>query len=130
MKRMILMTAIVVAATNVLTARAELIDIKWNEGTFSHKASVAPIKFLEVCGKLKKDERIGWRFTGSGPSDFNIHYHVGEKVVYAEARKDIANADSALAVPVDQDYCWMWTNKSAQAIDVEVTLTRTLAGAK
>ena len=130
MKRMIFMTAIAVATTSVSTARAELIDIKWNEGTFSHKASVAPKKFLEVCGKLFKGGNIAWRYAGTGESDFNIHYHVGNDVIYAEARKGIASAEGNLTIPVDQDYCWMWTNKSAQPIEVEVQLKRDAAVGK
>jgi hypothetical protein len=27
-------------------------------------------------------------------------------------------------VALDQDYCWMWTNKSGQAVDLNLLLTR------
>lgn len=103
-------------------SHAELVDIKWTSGTFAHKATIAPSKFLEVCGKLKKDDSVDWRFSGSAPTNFNIHYHVGKDVVYPENRKEIGSADGKLRVPLDQDYCWMWSNKSAQPIDIEMSL--------
>ncbi len=105
-------------------ARAEIVDLKWSEGTFAHKGSIAPKKFLEVCGKLGKGENVGWRFSGNAPTDFNIHYHVGKDVVYPEQRKEIAKADGTLAVPLDQDFCWMWTNRGTAALEIEVQLSK------
>ena len=109
-------------------AHADIVDIKWNDGMFSHKASIAPKKFLEVCGKQKKGDNVGWQFKGSAPSDFNIHYHVGKDVSYPEKRKDVASADGTLSAPVDQDYCWMWSNRSAQPVDIEVNLKQAKPG--
>jgi len=104
------------------SAHAELVDLRWAGGMFSHKASVAPKKFLEVCGKLKSGDAVAWHFIGSAPSDFNIHYHVGKDVSYPENRKEVARADGTLSVPADQDYCWMWSNRSSQPIDIDVNL--------
>jgi len=106
-------------------AGATMVDLKWTDGSFTHKSGVAPGKFLEVCGKLKKDQKIAWRFTGSAPTDFNIHYHVGKDVVYSEQRKAAGSAEGVLVVPLDQDYCWMWSNKSAQALDITLQLGQT-----
>ena len=103
-------------------SHAELVDIKWTSGTFAHKESIAPNKFLEVCGKLKKDDSVDWRFRGSAPTNFNIHYHVGKEVEYPENRKEIGSAEGKLHVPLDQDFCWMWSNKSAHPIDMELSL--------
>ena len=106
-------------------ASAEIVDIKWADGSFSHKGSIAPKKFLEVCGKQKKGDGVMWKFKASAPTDFNIHYHVGKDVSYPEKRADIATADGTLAAPLDQDYCWMWSNRSAQAVDIDVSLGQT-----
>ena len=111
-----------------MAAHAELIDIKWTAGAFSHKASIAPKQFAEICGKLKGGDRVAWQFKGSAPSDFNIHYHVGKEVSYPENRKEVAGADGTLSVPRDQDYCWMWSNRSAQPVDIEVNLKLSKAG--
>ena len=107
-----------------LAASAEIVDIKWSDGSFSHKASIAPKKFLEVCGKQKKGDGVMWKFKAGAPTDFNIHYHVGKDVSYPEKRAAIASAEGTLSAPLDQDYCWMWSNRSTQAVDIEVSLTQ------
>ena len=106
-------------------ARADIIDIAWNEqGRFERRVSVAPGKFAEVCGKLARADSVAWRFEASGPLNFNIHYHEGKDVRYPERRDALAGASGRLQVALDQDYCWMWTNKSGQAVDLNVLLTR------
>ena len=106
-------------------ARADIIDIAWNEqGRFERRVSVAPGKFAEVCGKLARADSVAWRFEASGPLKFNIHYHEGKDVRYPERRDALAGASGRLQVALDQDYCWMWTNKSGQAVDLNVLLTR------
>ena len=106
-------------------ARADIIDIAWNEqGRFERRVSVAPGKFAEVCGKLARADSVAWRFEASGPLNFNIHYHEGQDVRYPERRDALAGASGRLQVVLDQDYCWMWTNKSGQAVDLNLLLTR------
>lgn len=106
-------------------ARADIIDIAWNEqGRFERRVSVAPGKFAEVCGKLSRADSVAWRFEASGPLNFNIHYHEGKDVRYPERRDALAGASGRLQVVLDQDYCWMWTNKSGQAVDLKLLLTR------
>ena len=110
-----------------VAASAEIVDIKWADGSFSHKASIAPKKFLEVCGKQKKGDAVSWAFNGTAPTDFNIHYHVGKDVSYPENRKGVASAEGSLVVPLDQDFCWMWTNRSVQPLEMEVKLNQAKA---
>lgn len=43
---------------------------------------------------------------------------------YPERRDALAGASGRLQVVLDQDYCWMWTNKSGQAVDLNLLLTR------
>ena len=105
-----------------VAASAEIAEIKWADGVFTHKASIAPKKFLEVCGKQKKGEAVNWMFNGTAPTDFNIHYHVGKDVSYPENRKGVASAEGSLVAPLDQDFCWMWTNRAAQPLDLELKL--------
>ena len=105
-----------------IAASAEIVEIKWADGVFTHKASIAPKKFLEVCGKQKKGEAVNWTFNGTAPTDFNIHYHVGKDVSYPENRKGVASAEGLLVAPLDQDFCWMWTNRAAQPLDLELKL--------
>ena len=114
--------ALVVIATS---AHANLVDIAWSEqGRFEHNASVAPGKFVELCGKLAKGQVIAWSFKGEQPLDFNIHYHQGKQVVFPAKRSGVAALDGQLAVALDQDYCWMWTNKTAAPAALAVRLQR------
>lgn len=117
--------ALILAVLCSTAARADIIDIAWNEqGRFERRVSVAPGKFAEVCGKLARADSVAWRFDASGPLNFNIHYHEGKDVRYPERRDALAGASGRLQVVLDQDYCWMWTNKSGQAVDLNVLLTR------
>ncbi|MBP7159060.1 hypothetical protein [Caldimonas caldifontis] len=117
--------ALILAVLCSTAARADIIDIAWNEqGRFERRVSVAPGKFAEVCGKLARADSVAWRFDASGPLNFNIHYHEGKDVRYPERRDALAGASGRLQVALDQDYCWMWTNKSGQAVDLNVLLTR------
>lgn len=117
--------ALILAVLCSTAARADIIDIAWNEqGRFERRVSVAPGKFAEVCGKLARADSVAWRFDASGPLNFNIHYHEGKDVRYPERRDALAGASGRLQVALDQDYCWMWTNKSGQAVDLNVLLAR------
>lgn len=117
--------ALILAVLCSTAARADIIEIAWNEqGRFERRVSVAPGKFAEVCGKLARADSVAWRFDASGPLNFNIHYHEGKDVRYPERRDALAGASGRLQVALDQDYCWMWTNKSGQAVDLNVLLTR------
>jgi len=107
------------------SAEATIIELKFPAGGEARYAqSIAPGKFLEVCGKLLKDQRVTWSFKADGKTDFNVHYHVGKEVVFPEKADGIASAQGELRVALDQDYCWMWSNKAASAVAVEAVLQR------
>ena len=100
-------------------------EIAWDSsGTFAHASTVAPGKFVELCGKLTKGQEIDWRFRADRPLDFNIHYHVGERVEFPEKRPAIAAHGARFTVPLDHDYCWMWQNKTGQPAAIDVHLRR------
>ncbi len=113
-------------ATGVLTsARADVVDIAWDtNGRFERSLNVAPAKFAEVCGKLSAGQKVRWDFKSSTPLDFNVHYHVGKDVVFPSKLTAVAAAKDVLDTKVDQDYCWMWVNKSTSPATVTVTLHR------
>ena len=106
-------------------AAAHIVDIAWPpDGRFAHKAQIAAGKFVEVCGKLAVGEGVRWSFAAAAPVDFNIHYHVGKEAVFPARQTQVSSGRDTLNVAVAQDYCWMWTNKSGQAVDLNVLLTR------
>lgn len=106
-------------------AQAEIVDVAWNgEGRFERRLTVAPGKFAEACARLGRGDAVAWRFEASGPLDFNIHFHEGKEVRYRERRDALAGADGRLEVMLEQDYCWMWANKSPRPVDLRLLLAR------
>lgn len=108
------------------TARAaEVVDIDWNPaGRFERSLAVHAGGFVEVCGKLAKGQKVRWEFAADRSLAFNIHYHVGKDVTYPERRDAVQRLDGELVAPVDQDYCWMWSNASGGDVRVNVSLQR------
>ena len=106
-------------------AHAGVVDLTWDDkGRFEYSESVAPGKFVEVCGKLAKGQSVAWSFKSEQPMDFNVHYHEGKKVVLPVKQDGVAALEGKLDVPIDQDYCWMWSNKTGKAAALSVALAR------
>lgn len=106
-------------------ANAELVKIDWDSaGRFEHSQEIAPGKFAEICGKLSKDQSVRWSFQAGAPLNFNIHYHEGKKVEYPARRDAVSQWQGTLPVGMDQDYCWMWTNRAAVPVPLQVLLAR------
>ncbi|MCB2021572.1 MAG: hypothetical protein KDG44_12300 [Burkholderiaceae bacterium] len=115
-------SALIASAT---LAQSQVIDLEWTAaGAFERQVSVAPGKFAELCGALAKGQSVKWTFEAAGPLDFNIHYHQGKDVIYPAQASGTARSEGTLVVDSAQDYCWMWTNKSAGAVGLKVKLSR------
>lgn len=111
--------------TAATLASTHLVDLKWDaSGAFRHAGRIEPGRFVEVCGPLAAGSAVQWRYEASAPLEFNIHYHQGNDVVYPAKLDRADKAADRLAVTVAQDYCWMWTNKTAAAVTVTVNLRR------
>lgn len=107
------------------TASQHIVNIRWDKaGAFAHAGPVPAGKFLEVCGDLKVGDTVRWRFAGTGPLDFNVHYHVGKSAEFPAKLNQAASGDGVLQVGVKEAYCWMWTNKSAGDVRVDMQLQR------
>ena len=114
--------ALALASTGTL---ADIVDIAWDpSGRFERSVIVAPGKFTEVCGKLPAGLIVAWNFEATVPLDFNVHHHVGKEVLFPAKLTAVATARDTLTTKIDQDYCWMWTNKGAAPASVQVTLKR------
>jgi hypothetical protein len=115
----------VLLATAALPSRASVIDVEWAaDGSFQLQRSVDPGKLLEACARLPAGARVDWAYEAGMPLDFNIHYHVGKDVVYPKQLKRAGGAKGTLAVDLEQDYCWMWSNKNKAAVSLSLTLRR------
>jgi hypothetical protein len=117
--------AFVLLACAATATRAEVIDIAWSsEGRFEQRKDIPAGKFIEVCGKLAANIDVQWSFEAGGPLDFNIHYHEGEKVLYPATLSKVSRGGQTLRATVEQDYCWMWTNRATATIELSFRLTR------
>ena len=122
---LVLGTMLLVALLPARAASAEIVDIHWSgEGRFVHQTRVAPGEFVELCGKLPAGLKVRWKFASDTRLDFNVHYHVGEKVMFASRLGGVAKGRNTLNTRIEQDYCWMWSNKSTQPASLAVTLQR------
>jgi hypothetical protein len=108
-----------------LHANADDSDIAWDAHGHAHQHfSAAPGKVVEYCGDLKSGDRVDWHFEAVAPLDFNIHHHVGEAVHFAAKQEGVGSSKGEMSAPSDQDYCWMWTNKSSADVSLDVDLQR------
>ena len=118
--QMLLLSALVFSFT---TCKAEVISFKLEANpSFKTQVNIQPGKFSEVCGKLKKGNSIRWQFDSSAPLEFNIHYHEGKNVIFPYKMSAIKSGEEELLISLDQDYCWMWTNKSKEEVKLEMSL--------
>lgn len=108
-----------------LAAHADDSYITWDAQGHAHQHfSAAPGKLVEYCGDLKSGDKVVWHFEASAPLDFNIHHHAGESVHFAEKEEGVRTSKGELNAPSDQDFCWMWTNKSNSTISLDIELKR------
>ena len=106
-------------------AHAQVVDILWDaQGQFKRELRADPGKFVELCGKLGLGSKVEWRFDADGSTNFNIHYHEGKTVQFPAKEDGTRAAQGTLRVGSAQDYCWMWSNKTAAAVAVSVELTK------
>ena len=106
-------------------AETGLVPLIWtSEGRFAKELSVPAAEFVEVCGHLPSGAQVHWSFESAIPMGFNIHYHEGEEARFPERRESASDARGTLQTTVEQDYCWMWTNKSKNPASLRVQLTR------
>lgn len=106
-------------------AYAGVDEIQWDaQGQAAREVQVPPGKFAEWCGKLQRGDKVQWHFEAAAPLDFNVHYHEGRDVRFPSKLAGLPRAEGMLEVAQDQDYCWMWTNKTAQAVQLKAQLSR------
>lgn len=104
---------------------ADAVDIVWDTaGRFERTLNVAPGKPIEVCGKLPARTKVRWDYRAAVPLDFNVHYHVGKTVVFPAKRAAATAAQGRFDTKIEQDYCWMWTNRSIEPAALSLKLQR------
>lgn len=123
MKTKIHLFAMILAACFATATSAA--DIRWSSSdSFDYTASIAPGQTEEVCGTIEPRFPVEWRFTANGPLTFNIHRHSGADVVYAMRSYLTREQNGKFSPTLNYDWCWMWTNESAEAVTFRVDLKR------
>ncbi len=104
---------------------ASLLNLKWDQqGHFQHRGEIKAGGILEVCGKLSAGTKIDWQYQSAKPVDFNIHFHEGKKVTLPVKYQARDTAAEQFEVKQSQDYCWMWSNKSKEAVMLDLSLSQ------
>ena len=117
--------SVALAALALDVSGAEVVSLEWSaDNTFSREMSVPAGKFVEACGKLPAKTQVEWSFEAGGPLDFNVHFHEGKKVHFPARQDQVARSRGTLDAKVEQDYCWMWTNKGAAEASLRFRLAR------
>ena len=106
-------------------ARADVVEIRWSaDARYTYSGVVGAGKFVEVCGKLPAGEAVRWDFKAGRAVDFNLHYHLGKEVVLPSKLSAVTTGHDTLNTNIEQDYCWMWSNRSATPATLSVDLQR------
>jgi hypothetical protein len=71
-----------------------------------------PRSFHEECFKMQPGQRVVYLYKSETPVDFNIHYHIGEKILYPVQIKGKPEGKRIFQAASEQEFCWMWTNQS------------------
>jgi hypothetical protein len=80
---------------------------------------IAAGKVGEVCMPLQAGDTLAWEFKASAATDFNLHHHVGKKVLTPVQRKAVTQQRGQHKVDRRNEWCLMWTAPAGQAVMVE-----------
>ncbi len=113
------------AAFALLASQASATNIVWSSAdAFEHTETLAPGKSAEVCGNVEPRLPVEWRYGADGPLTFNVHRHSGSEVIYATRSYLTREQNGKLSPTFNHDWCWMWTNETADAVTFRVNLKR------
>jgi hypothetical protein len=89
-------------------ADTAVVDIAWDAAAqFRHDTAIAPGRFVDVCGPLRRGSATRWSFEATGPLDLNVHFHEGQNDICPEQRRHVDRAEGRLNVRAAQEHCWM-----------------------
>ena len=105
-----------IACVPALAAGAE----SSSEPKHTFSATVSPGGIHEECVKLARGESRRFQWSSDAALDFNIHYHEGNEVFYPVKRDSLLGDKGTFRAKVAQDYCWMWTAKTAARLEGKI----------
>ena len=100
-----------------LTCTASVIADEPAKENATFKTGIAAGEIHEECLRLAKGESRRYEWRSNIALDFNIHYHEGSEVFYPVKRDSVKRSRSSFKAKVAQDYCWMWTAKTAAKLE-------------
>ena len=104
---------------------ADEVEILWNQaGRFQHEGNIKAGGILEVCGKLPAALSVDWSFESAAALESNIHYHEGKKVIFPAKHAAATAVKDSLTTKLAQEYCWMWSNRTPQAVQIKLELAK------
>lgn len=107
MHRLLLTTALALTAAGPVLAQERPMHL-----------TIAPGKVGEVCMPLQAGDTLAWHFKASPAADFNLHHHVGDRVVMPVDRKGATDHRAEHAIDQPNDWCLMWTAPAGQRVTV------------
>jgi len=79
-------------------------------------SQIKPGGIHEECASAKSGQKFSYSFYASSPVDFNVHYHVGDKIEYPLERNGVTTADGTYVPDHEDIYCLMWTNHQKESV--------------
>lgn len=102
----------------VVLVSAPVIGNADTRANVSQTMTVEPGKMHEECMKLDAGDKLSYEFESGTDLIFNVHYHVGEEIIFPVEDHKTSAESSALEIEIEQDYCLMWTNRSPEDSDL------------
>lgn len=78
---------------------------------------VPPGKVKEVCRSFDPG-RVRFTFSAGAPLAFNVHYHVGDKVIEPVKADAAVQFTGVIDIAKRETYCLMWTNRQREPVRV------------
>lgn len=81
----------------------------------------------EGAGELRQaawGQPRGLVLRGRHGTPFNIHVHQGKEVFYPARLENAERAQGLQTFDAEPAHCWMWTNKTTEAVKVKIELQR------
>ena len=89
-----------------------------DEGVHPFEFRIEAGKAEEICMPLKHGQGFDFRFQSDAPVDFNVHYHVGKKVVMPIDARRVSRQTGRFVAKAAREYCLMWTAPAGQPAGV------------
>lgn len=93
-----------------------------NHQTVVRQLIAPPAEFIELCTTLQTGRVIAWQFEADAPVAFHTHFHVDGDVRATEKMSAITAARGRLTPNGDNDYCWLWSNRSTVPVAIRMRL--------